>query len=298
LFKTREARYSVLDMFQITDIWAEKQASKNGPVRIWCVRLEKANLTTLSWWDKDRAHYARPAAPVPEQVCTACGKGSKHILEAGWTCLNHVCDRFFLGGDGVLIAHTQYNAAFLNERRLFSGPVRSVWPSVPQPTADTHGSELAFREGRVCPQCGCCSGRKYWLCWSCENENCTWTETTPMRQYPADILRKEMATFERKMAKKLTASVIACKLDPTLHHRNLVCGQYQVSQFLLPNLEGEIIGSVTVFRASQEIRRRGPDALFDDLSVQDIGLQRNSVSCNGSMCFHTLSSKFSPAYSL
>jgi hypothetical protein len=71
---------------------------------------------------------------------------------------------------------------------------------VPQPTADTHGSELAFREGRVCPQCGCCSGRKYWLCWSCEN--CTWTENTPMRTYPADILRKEMATFEAKMAKK------------------------------------------------------------------------------------------------
>lgn len=282
-FVNRKPRYMVLDFFHVTEIWSEKFKDKKG-CREFRVRLEKANLNTASWWDLDRPHYQLPGAKVEKKTCAMCKKASKHIFKAGWTCLTSTCTQFYKDAAGNRIWSNEYTDAFLNEREGFSGPVPSIIPAEPK-TDGQHGSEEAMRAGRVCPMCNCCSSRKFWLGWSCEN--CGWEQPVKMKEYPAAQLKQDMQKFEAKVKgmrkRNGIDSFVFTKLDSHLLYRYLVFGQYQVAQVLIPDPQGIIIGSVTIFQANDAIRRRGPDDLFRELSTTDIGLQRNVVSANNSM---------------
>lgn len=289
--------FSVLDYFKITDIWAELAVMKVGSpaVRVWCVRLEKADLNTVSWWDHNSTNYVHgPAAP--EQKCDSCLQQSKEILQTGWTCLNHECRCFFKDSNGQPITAGEYSDAFLQERKEFIGPIPNPKPDIPSAEelndGGLTGSESIFRDGIVCPLCGCCSSRRFWSRWTCENPECTFEMATPMSPYPKNMIKTEVEAFNKTVhrfqnilhnAHSIDTDTIATKLDTTaVKHRNLAQGSYQVSQFLLPDHEGHVIGSVTVFRASEAACEQGPDAMFDELSIKDIGLRRNIVSARGS----------------
>lgn len=104
-----------------------------------------------------------------------------------------------------------------------------------------------------------------------------------MIAYPKRFLAAEVAAFDKKHktreVQRNTDTVVTTKLDTTaLTCRNLQIGPYKVSQFLLPDPEGKIIGSVTVFKATEAILGAGVNAMFDELSTKNIGLRRNYVT--------------------
>jgi len=306
--------FNVLDYFYITDVWAELNAVVTKPsakeaatptdksdadhetkmIRVFCFRLEKANLQKHSWWDPNPTSYVRGPA-IATRSCTSCNQDSKEILQAGWACLNHNCDAFFKDSEGKKITNVSYNDVFLQERTEYIGPIPSIVPSASVDAvngiglygADLYGSEAVYRSGIVC-SCGSCTSRVFWNRWSCEH--CGKQVRTQMVPYPKDLLKAEADLFNKtvdrlRKANRIPANTLATKLDmAAVKHREVGAGLYKVSQFLLPDGSGKIIGSVTVLRASQTICERGPDKMFDTLSVSDIGLRRNAVSGGDGKC--------------
>jgi hypothetical protein len=279
--------YSVLDYFQVTDVWPEKNEKGH---RLFCFRLEKADLTTTSWWDHRPASYVREVSPPEMASCIACKKESKRIYTESWTCLKYDCKGFFQGPGGQTLVSPTYSQHFLQERTEFTGDIPSVKPPIPSPEelngTALHGSETIFRQGIVCPKCGCCSSRKYWNSWRCENierGKCTFKLETRMSPYPLEIVEKEVAAFNEKITRgqhNIDSDILVKKLNLAMvKYREVTKGPYEVSQFLLPKpVDGTIIGSVTVFRANKDICAAGPNQMFDELSTTDIGLRRNIVS--------------------
>ncbi|OIW31189.1 hypothetical protein CONLIGDRAFT_595382, partial [Coniochaeta ligniaria NRRL 30616] len=284
--------YNVLDYFWVTDVWAELNiVDAVGPIqedpktiRVFCFRLEKANLQKHSWWDHNPGSYVRGDAATTAS-CATCKKESKQILQVGWTCLNHTCETFFADSKGKKITDNAYSKAFLEERSEFIGPIPSVKPTATVEEIngiDHWGSEAVFRAGIVCETCGSCTSRVFWNRWSCEY--CQTEVHTKMIAYPKQVVQAETNSFNQTIAKRraknnVTNNEIAIRLDTTaVKHSETVFGLYKVSQFLLPDPEGKVIGSVTIFRANETIRVRGTDRMFDVLSTADIGLRRNTVS--------------------
>lgn len=310
-FKDQPARYNVLDFFHVTDVWCEKAAFKKFSdkpetkiCREWCVRLEKVSLDTVSWWDNNPANYA-PLDQVCGELCAKitcdiCNTQSKRIYNEGWTCLNHDCKMHFLDHEGNRISKGTYNQQFLAERtpvdpsKKSAEDPSSVFHEVTQTTAEAHGTETWLRGGVICEKCGCCSRRIYWSRHACESPGCDWTQPVQVKVYPLEDLAEENETFAARVAKSKAATdkrflaqdmevnPFAVDLDIKIRHRVGSIGPYVFAQFLLPSPTGQIIGSVSIFRASDDIRANGVDELFDNLSVQDIGLKRNVVSCGGS----------------
>jgi hypothetical protein len=291
--------FNVLDYFRITDLWAElnvvdvKASSTDDDelaahdevktIRVFAFRMEKVDLLKPSWWDHNPSSYARgPGAE--KHSCASCGQENKQILRAGWTCLNYECPAFFHDANGSRVTDLTYCDAFLEERSDFIGPIPSLKPEL---TIDTengiglYGSEAVYRSGIVCT-CGSCTSRVFWNRWSCEN--CGKEMRTTMVPYPMELVKAETELFDKTVARLRKGNHVpdgshATKLDRTaVRHRDLDIGLYKASQFLLPDAKGKTIGSITVLRANETICKRGPNKMFDTLSVSDIGLRRNAVS--------------------
>jgi len=200
--------YAVLDWFRITDVWGEMHITKVGqnPVRIWRIRLEKADLAKPSWWtchlDGEATVLPSPEIYTTSRSCSDCLAESKDMFTAGWTCLNHKCSLFFrfpsIGAD-LDISTLAYTDAFLNERSPFIGPLPKLKPDIPS-FAGLHGTEKVLRGGFVCPDCGYCSRRIYWNRLACEN--CPYQLESVMLPYPDDNLAREEAVFDKSMARR------------------------------------------------------------------------------------------------
>jgi hypothetical protein len=205
----------------------------------------------------------------------------------------------FSTGAAVDIKDLAYTEKFLNERTPFVGEVPSLKPPVPD-SAGLHGTELALRRGFVCPDCGCCNRRVYWNRWVCENKECEYARDAPMMPYPDALLEAENKKFDARMQKKRTTYGVnentlgqdSYLFDPyaTVYQRGylqfsqtLTLGGHQVRQYFLPDSQGRILGSFSIFSASQEVNSRpnGPDDLFRTLEVTDIGLRRNPSAVIG-----------------
>jgi hypothetical protein len=292
-------------------MWKEKQIPEGGnkAITIWRMRFEKADLTESSWWVPEGEKTTAPNPSVkglkaPVSTCDKCRKPSKEIFTAGWFCLNHECARYFVfpTGDAVALKDLAYTEAFLNERTPFVGKIPSIKPPVPDATG-LHGTELALRRGFVCPDCGCCNRRVYWNRWVCENKECQYARDAPMLPYPADLLEEENARFDDRMFKrKVTYGVNENTLDEdsyildpfaTIYHRGylqfsqtLKVGGFDVRQYFLPDSQGRVLGSFSIFSASKAVitKPNGPDDLFRTLELTDIGLRRNPAAVVGRKC--------------
>ncbi|KAL2130787.1 hypothetical protein VTI74DRAFT_5948 [Chaetomium olivicolor] len=279
--------YAVLAYFHITDMWKDKIVPKGGskPVTIWRIRFEKANLAQPSWWIPEGATQPKVSIAETKSLVATCGKcdtASKQLYTIGWFCLNHKCEYYFTFPDGTAVEPEGlvYTETFLNERTPFVGQVPSLRPQIPN-TTGMHGTELALRQGFVCPSCGCCNRRVYWNRW-------------------VSLLQQEHTTFEIRMQKRRAANGVNENplgladfvLDPfaTIYHRGyiqhsqtLMLGGFQVRQYLLPDSQGRILGSFSIFSASDTLNAKpnGPNELFRTLELTDIGLRRNPAAVVG-----------------
>lgn len=212
-----------------------------------------------------------------------------------------MCEHYFVFPDGVAVdpKGLAYTSVFLNERTPFKGEIPSIKPAVPK-SAGFNGTEMALRRGFVCPDCGCCNRRVYWNRWVCENKECQYTRDAPMLPYPAALLKKENEKFDRLMdtrrrkygVNENTLHQDAYSHDPfaTIYQRGylqfsqtLNLGGYEVRQYFLPDAQGKILGSFSIFSASQNVNSRpdGPNDLFRTLELTDIGLRRNPAAVVG-----------------
>ncbi|KAB5547281.1 hypothetical protein GE09DRAFT_206578 [Coniochaeta sp. 2T2.1] len=286
--------FNVLDFFIVTDIWSELEVMPSASpftddpdtAVVFRVRLQKADLNKPSWWDPSTSHHINETTSIaPVRTCKVCMKASKQVLTTGWTCLNHECTALFRDCQGRKITSMTYSDALLNERTLFHGPIPAIKPQKTDNEAGQHGTDESSRGGIVCDNCGCCTSRIYWNKWQCEH--CSESIEGNISAYPAEQLQKDNATFNLAAAKKQkkvrrdTGNQLATILDAkSIHHRQTTStsGLYKVTQFLLPGLDKNIIGSVTVLSATDLVRERGCDEMFRKLSMEDIGLRRNTVS--------------------
>jgi hypothetical protein len=113
-----------------------------------------------------------------------------------------------------------------------------------------------------------------------------------MQPLPKEVTDSELVNFSNKISRLrqrnqeyASNDAVAIRLDPLcVIGRTLQgLGRYTAAQYLLRDEKRDIIGSITVLQASSDIlsAANGPNDIFAEMSVQDIGLQRNAVTCNG-----------------
>ncbi|KAK3694575.1 hypothetical protein B0T22DRAFT_496957 [Podospora appendiculata] len=292
----------------VADVWGEMQVVQAGykAVRVWRVRLEKADLGKPSWWadqrsqtimttDGNETHSTAESTRAPSTECSHCNISSKEIFKTGWTCLNHTCDGFFnFAGkkDAIDISKLTYTKAFLSERTQFQGVVPSLMPPIPS-SEGFHGTEKVLRRGFVCADCGCCNRRHFWNRWFCEN--CGFTLEATMQPYPDHVLEEETSKFDGLMSRRRRQNTVNqddCEVDllaTRLSHKvirlmqHLSFGRYKARQYFLPDIDGNIIGSFTLFISNPHINSmaNGPNDLHRQLELLDIGLRRNPAAVVG-----------------
>ncbi|KAI0169807.1 hypothetical protein GGR52DRAFT_592408 [Hypoxylon sp. FL1284] len=288
--------YCVLDHFVITDVWAEMTTGgQEKAVKSFKVRLQKLDLGTRSWFaPKDASPLEAGEFEVGQYTCKlidcpSCKTSSKEKFTKGWTCLNRKCDQFFaFGGEhDVDVDSLEYNENFLRERVAYKAADNELLPLVPSVPADDDkslGCEKSFKQGIVCPNCGCCSRRIKWEGWECENPECDYVLQIPIKAIPL-----EMTASENQKAKSREMCHETIKVE-----RSTV-GRYEITTYLLPSeaLTGEdltstnlpdkdgqhFVGSVTRIRPNEGIRTRpgGLNDLYMDMQGQNISLERRGA---------------------
>ena len=277
--------YNVLDWFHVTDVWYD---SNNG-IGLWMARLEKINLKERSWWSAKTAQlpqssFQQPKAPT--QTCACCKKPSKEIYKEGWACLDRECAQFFKFGPLINSSKLHYNHAFLNERTEFKGVLPG--PLVPPPptdesqlSRDEFGIETEFRQGIVCPWCGCCTRRIEWRQWSCENDSCDYVYRLKQRVVPiTEAISQGMDS---------TAPARPELVRGNIRTRYLTLGRYTVHEYIIPDEIGEPVGTVRQFKAIPLTNQQpdGPDDLFHQMQENDFGLKRSASRCKGGRYFYS-----------
>jgi hypothetical protein len=277
-------------------------------VKIWRIRFEKADLTEPSWWTTEGETTTQADASlnlVPKtarHTCERCGTDSKEIFTAGWFCLNDQCEDYYIFPNGipVVLEGLTYTPALIQERTPFAGEIPSIKPPVPCHNG-LHGTELILRRGFVCPECGCCNRRVYWNHWVCENQDCQYARDAPMLHYPTELLQKEDAKFDARMDARRKSNFVNYNPDNQVGRihdpiaaryvrtylpdsQTLVIGGYLVRQYFLRDcINDQVIGSFSIFSSNDAVNAQpdGPDELFRNLELTDIGLRRNPVAVIG-----------------
>ncbi|KAI1654716.1 hypothetical protein F4813DRAFT_398851 [Daldinia decipiens] len=279
--------YNVLDYFHITDIWQEKtKEPQRQAVMIYMVRLEKVNLTNRSWWaprdvsGPEAGEFGVGEYSCTSIVCTTCQNPSKEIFEQGWTCLNSQCGRFFEFATTLDFNELKYNNAFLRERSKYSGiPIENdLIPALPSDGENTFGSEKEYKQGILCPKCGCCSRRIKWDGWYCENAECDFTHTVPIKMTPLDRIKSE----NKNAKSKKNIPITHC--DPCVEvHKTTIGGQKLKTFFLLNENGGHCIGTITRIRPTEEAisREGGLNDLYLHLQKEDLKLERRPAKNPG-----------------
>ncbi|KAJ2904878.1 hypothetical protein MKZ38_006919 [Zalerion maritima] len=274
--------YSILGIFHVTDLWQETVLAPTGQIAQWVFRLEKVDLNRPSWWAPANDPTANTYVPgqyvASIKQCATCGEASKQIFSAGWACLNKkACRDYFNFGFLVDVDALTYSNDFLCERTAFTHTADTQLPAlVPElplsPNGvDTFGTEKEYFNGIVCRLCGCCSRRKSWARWVCENPGCAFKCEGKILPIPTEIIHRENADFRASRRRSLVDPVVKIKM----HGRDV--GGFSTDIYYLPNDAGKIIGSLTIMRANEVICARpgGPDDMFTALQGEDLHLERN-----------------------
>lgn len=269
-------RYNVMDFFRITDIWFEQVGKKAGGK----IRLEKLDLGTMSWWS---AKDSVPPVPLDQRVftsaeypvCDECGDRSPRVYEESWMCLHKTCSRFWTIGGSPAPAELTFHLPFLQQR---TAPIYNACPPfslVPDllstiPTDDRDcGAARAAWKGIVCPRCKRCISRKFWRGWECETANCGFVHKRPMH---AVSLRSVVAEFELGVVGHRPPYIPngngnGSEIIPNITYMK----NYRKDTFTI-----ERVGSITHYAANNVVNSRpgGPNDLFEELQLADLGLQR------------------------
>lgn len=273
-------RYNVMAYFRVTHIWFERMGTKAGAK----VRFEKLDLASKSWWAEKGTSSPVPLTQrdgfdiKPESVqCQACSQPSLRIYQEGWMCLRPSCAMFWSSPPASLMFHPD----FLNCRTAPDPDLLPHYNLVPDllATIDEHGDDASLSriawKGIVCPRCAKCISRRLWRGWKCTDD----PVVTPEQRCSA-------CQFEKTVAIKpmsLRSVVDDFELGPI--KRTL----FFDPRFAVPEVDDRSLcpyrkltyrmdgaGTVTHFISNRAIngRANGPNDLFRQLQVSDLGLRR------------------------
>jgi len=274
-------RYNVLGWFYITEVRQEKYGGLKGDVTIWVMRFDKVEVNKASWWypkdqkPSDPTGYALPGAvTVPSQMCSGtCKTASDHVFEQGWTCLEATCTKFFEFPANVDTDHLQYSSDYLRHRKQFKAAELPELPaSLPDPVYDGElqfGTEVAFRKGMVCPNCGNCVSRVYWDRWECPTDwkgGCGFRHYAKVLDYPLDAVLDETRVQEEKYRPR-THAFPTIHLEQSMTQVDWAIGGYRVSSYVTCDKDDKALGTISHFQATREICRQqdGPDMIFAEI---------------------------------
>ncbi|RJE26901.1 hypothetical protein PHISCL_00813 [Aspergillus sclerotialis] len=294
-------RYNVMAYFRVTDVWYEKVGKRTGAK----VRFEKLDLECLSWW-------AMPGSPPPEPLskrqcgttpetiqCSACMKTSRRVYNEGWMCLQPSCKNFWTM-EGSHPNSLTFYSGFLSFRMVTEPTMLPQYSLVPNLLAtidedDTDVSTIRIAwKGIVCPQCNKCIARRFWKGWKCtddiacvQGESCTFQKT--MKMHPVS-LRSVIDDFELGPIKRCL--FFDPKFArPEIDDRSLY--PYRKLTYRIPE-----VGSITHFVSNRDInsRENGPNDLFKQLQLTDLGLRRYPLQ--QSVVAGTLTAHFAVNYGM
>ncbi|ODM15422.1 hypothetical protein SI65_09025 [Aspergillus cristatus] len=274
-------RYNVMAYFRVTDIWFERIGGKAGGK----VRFEKIDLENKSWWaEKDSPPPSpiekRGPNPKPEKLqCPECSQLSTRIYNEGWTCLQPSCKSFWAMEDSAPPAGLTFHPDFLNYRAAPDPSLQPHYSLVPNLLSTIHEHEvgtslsrIAWR-GIVCPQCSKCISRRFWRGWRCTDDvttgpdcnACSFERT--MNIQPVS-LRSVIDDFELSPIKRTLF------FDPKFTIPEIDDSSLHPYRKLIYRIPG--VGSLTHFASNKAInsRENGPNDLFRQLQISDLGLRR------------------------
>ncbi|PSR76248.1 hypothetical protein BD289DRAFT_486911 [Coniella lustricola] len=299
----------ILGAYMITAIWQEmvKPHPKLTSYPVWKVKLQRIGTETPAW-SKDLSDDTRPTetyTTFPEQACPACSKPSPQIFQNyPWICLNYDCRDFFCVDGQKLDGNEEgllYTKEFVSWKRpLPDNLTLPVWRS-PLPNADNSmsGTEESQFSGMVCPKCGCCSRRKHWRGWVCENGSCDFELSALFRPVSIDHIDKEIIAQQRKLQHDQVTYIQKEQFVEKVNHQ---VNGFSVTTYMIKDKHGKLIGSLVHSRPDQDVQRseNGANALFDELQDSpDLHLQRNAAIHPGGpreiLCRH-FSANFGVAY--
>ncbi|KAL2757753.1 hypothetical protein ACRALDRAFT_2016840 [Sodiomyces alcalophilus JCM 7366] len=309
--------YNVLDWFNVTDVWVERDARNEFVPReshtaelprprafpaghIQCQHCKEifSQPFEQGWAclnGKCEQHFVLDSGSLMSDLtysadcaavwawCVECKHPSKTIFEGGiWTCLRKDCMVAFQFPLDVNASSLAYSAEFISERTDFAPPPQPLRPALPTLGDDSCGTEIEFRRGIVCPECFGCSRRRNWDRWVYETPGCPFVLIAPPPPYPLCRIEKENWEINRRKSLKQS------RLGENIAVSRLTIGAYSVYQYLLPHVKdrSKVIGSVHIFRATASTNARpdGPNSLWDEMQLaanQGFGLQRNPVRLAG-----------------
>ena len=178
-------QYCVMDWFQVTDVWAEKNKDKV----CFKFRFEKIDRTKKSWWATKGSPEPVDSLVLPPRAfigdCNICGLSSKQIFAHYWLCLNETCSEFWCIDGEEMKRPLTYNPVFVEERTNWPDNIRPPYdlaPRLPKPNAADEASYAYNRacwKGIVCPKCRRCTSRRHWDAWRCETQGCGFIYNVP-----------------------------------------------------------------------------------------------------------------------
>ena len=272
-------QYCVLDYFKPTHIWTEK--SGNG--KIVRYRFEKLNSRKDSWWRpkdiEDPVELGTLPAPFSKS-CGTCARESLQIYLNGWMCLQPTCGSFWLifpsGPDSPRgsepfepdEASLVYDPRFLKAHTPWPNDDHSYPLTSNDATLSGHAvpgedTSEAFIRGVVCPLCGRCNSRLNWTGWECP---CGWKKTPPHTLIPALSIREPLWPLSDAYTPSRDTHSSLVNVHVSFAHN------YRINRYTLPGIDGFI----THMMANQAVVSEpgGPDAMFEELQREDIGLRR------------------------
>ncbi|KAH2085533.1 hypothetical protein KXX03_001550 [Aspergillus fumigatus] len=277
-------RYNVMDYFRVTDVWYERIGGKVGAK----VRFEKLSLSTKSWWAAKGSsapvpYHQRPEIQAEFNRCATCQTTVPRIYNEGWMCLQPTCDSFWkLHGFEPPVDLT-FHANFIEARTSPDPEVVPHHDLVPNllPTLEEDGEGVSYSriawKGIVCPRCQKCISRKYWHGWKCTDE-----------LFPMSGKGETGCTFEKMLTVQpvsLRSVIDDFGLGP------LKRAYHFDGRFAIPDIDDK-----TLFPYRKLTRPDGPNDLFRQLQVADLGLRRYPLQ--HSVVAGTLTAHFAVNYGM
>ncbi|PYH92964.1 hypothetical protein BO71DRAFT_400122 [Aspergillus ellipticus CBS 707.79] len=297
-------RYNVMAYFRVTHIWYERIGKKAGAK----VRFEKLDLSSKSWW----AARSLPS-PVPIQErrfdiqpenfqCGACHQWSVQIYNEGWMCLHSPCKRFWTIHESTPPPDLTFHVNFLRARLppdLEVQPHYSLVPDLLSTLNEEDGDVISKRiawKGIVCPRCSKCIARRFWQGWKCaegipfspgKSSGCGFEKSLRIRPISLRSVIKDLEISPIKRALNFDPKFMVPEIDD----RSLY--PYRKLVYKIPG-----VGNITHLVSSQSINTRtnGPDDLFKQLQLVDLGLQRYPLQ--QSVVVGTLTAHFAVNYGM
>ena len=283
-------RYSVMDHFRISHIWAEKSVRGKASYKARFDRIAPCK----AWWTPNQPEpplHRYPSAAVVEMPCTFCNTLAPQIYAKSWLCTNPSCAFFWHTIDGSEAPEDLvFDRKYLKQRLPDIPWFRPGFDLVP----DLMSNLLTLREtgqitaalrslwrGIVCPQCRKCNPRVYWNVWTCDNCDIDYPPDPGYIELQSVITRTTVSFIGHPMI-----SPEWPKAD-FAYHGPFFRQHYRVERWILhENSSITLISPTATFNEETN----GPNALWDEMlasaNLGNLGLRRGIIRQDGLRTSH------------